>query len=228
METGLGPFENTTLAAGVFSPDPNLLTRTCRVMAWCQDLFHFKQSVIFCHDPPPAFYSGQAIQTGIVNLNSLNAMLPMIYAALDSDTLFVHEDGFIIQPELFDPNFLIYDFIGAPWMAGPIYNNGFCWTSRAFQRAVLKLPFQNPVQLIGSDIWISETHRGILESLGIRWAPRDLALKFSTDTIGHEQPSFGFHGTKHHWEKYASGWAKIEAWQIRNYPGGAWCQTERI
>lgn len=214
----MNPFENTTLSAGVFSPDANLLNRTARVMEWCMDLFKFKRSVLFCHDVPPPFYSGESIQTGIVVLSSLNAMLPMICAALDSDTLFVHEDGFILEPERFEPAFIEYDFIGAPWPYGRIMNNGFCWQSQAFQRACMKLPFQKPACLTGTDVWLTDVNHDLLETMGIRFAPRDVALRFSTDVIGHENPSFGFHGVKHHVEKYELGWEKIKRWQTAGKP----------
>lgn len=71
-----------------------------------------------------------------------------------SHALFVSTDGFVLNPDRWDPAWLSYDMIGAPWPAwwhtqldahgkpiiqSPLHrvgNSGFCLRSRTFLRAV--------------------------------------------------------------------------------------------
>lgn len=130
--------------------------------------------------------------------------------------LLVQSDGFVIHPAAWQDEFLNYDYIGAPWPktsairggadyllhdiseAGRVGNGGFSLRSRR----LLEICSKVDVDLFGSmaeDFVICRVLREFLVSLGIRFAPIDLAAKFSLELPVGEVPfdleqSFGFHG----------------------------------
>lgn len=122
----------------------------------------------------------------------------------------VHEDGFPLHPELWSDEFLAYDYIGAPWPNGLVGNGGFNLESRRLLRAKLRIPQTNAIHH-PSDNWVCQVHRAELERQGIRFAPTEVALRFSTEYLGNDRPSFGFHGRGVCAAKYAEGWRQIEA-----------------
>jgi len=115
-------------------------------------------------------------------------------------TLFVQYDGFPTNPELWTDEFLEYDYIGSPfrkhdkWVVG---NGGFSFRSKR----LLELTHDCP-QIDDGDVGmledqvISFSSREWLESQGIKYAPVELARRFSTGEELDAIPSFGFHG--HH------------------------------
>ena len=115
--------------------------------------------------------------------------------------LYVQYDGFPTQPQFWSDEFLEYDYIGAPWQTKEpgwdVGNGGFSLRSRKLMD-LAKLIKQNK---FGPDLeWLEDqlicvTHRRWLMGNGVKFAPKELADKFS-----HEHPtgyaeSFGFHGT---------------------------------
>lgn len=111
-----------------------------------------------------------------------------------SHVLVIQWDGFILHPELWDPVFLDYDYIGAVWPqfpATPVGNGGFSLRSRRLidclhdERITIRHP---------EDKCICITNRRILEAdFGIRFASAEVAERFAVErTPWH--PAFGFHG----------------------------------
>lgn len=122
--------------------------------------------------------------------------------------LFMHLDGFIVNPEKWESGFLQYDFIGAPW--GPEYkptdpyrvgNDGFCLKSKRLMNFVATLPWKP----MPADILICCHYRREIEDAGFKFAPVEVAARFSVETICPETPKdlkcFGFHG-KHMQDKF--------------------------
>jgi hypothetical protein len=107
--------------------------------------------------------------------------------------LVVQWDSFILHGEQWDPRFLDYDYIGAPWEHRPVAvgNGGFSLRSRRLVDVLATMPFE---QVHPEDRVICELRRDELEARGIRFAPAELAIRFSFETRPHETPSFGFHG----------------------------------
>jgi hypothetical protein len=116
-----------------------------------------------------------------------------------------HTDGFIINPHLWTDEFLQYDYIGAPW---PLYfnwvdpnkrvgNGGFCLRSKKFLQESCKLNYTNG----NEDYQLRYVFDSILERAGIKFAPVELASKFSlemnTELNDDINKVFGFHGTGH-------------------------------
>jgi hypothetical protein len=125
---------------------------------------------------------------------------------VDTDfCLIYHTDGFIINPHLWTDEFLQYDYIGAPW---PLYfnwvdpnkrvgNGGFCLRSKKFLQESTKLNYVSG----NEDYQLCYVFDGILKSKGIKFAPVELASKFSlemnTELNTDIDKVFGFHGTGH-------------------------------
>ena len=121
-----------------------------------------------------------------------------------SHCLFVHHDGFIINPECWDDEFLKYDYIGAPWNNFPNLNNrvgngGFSLRSKKILQKPteldLKLYLNIEMPYLIEDVNYCNYHFDKLCLNGIKFAPLELAAKFSTETFikGLTRKSFGFH-----------------------------------
>jgi hypothetical protein len=115
--------------------------------------------------------------------------------------LMLQLDGYVINPELWDPAFLRFDYIGAPWPAHfeahdtgrrRVGNDGFCIKSRRLMDRVARLPWKD----VPSDVLVCCTHRDRLEDEGFRFAPPAIAGRFSVEHIVEEtaKRTFGFHG----------------------------------
>ena len=109
-------------------------------------------------------------------------------------------DGFVLDPDAWTDEFLAYDYIGAPWSEAStppgrqVGNGGFSLRSRR-----LLLALQDPELAFDpsrpEDKVICRELRPQLEARhGIRFAPVDLAARFSFEHVGAGGPSFGFHG----------------------------------
>lgn len=203
-----------TLFSCCWSDNDDFLDRTARVLRYCQKQFRFGHTILFCHRQPAiALDDTEFIQipalTGLDQWSILvNKIIPPYIET--EFAMSVHEDGFPLAAELWDDRFLDYDYIGAPWQDGVVGNGGFNIESSRLLDLKLSLPFCE-LPPIAADYWVCRRHRERLEKEGIKFAPRWLALKFSTETNGNQWPSFGFHHRKYCPEKYHYGWSLIEA-----------------
>ena len=208
--------KNITLWGCCWSDDADMLERTIRVLNYCQTLVGFHEVLLFSRHYPGNVFNGKALQiprlTAIEWNIFVNRIVPL---AIKSDyAMSVHEDGFILQPELWSAEFLNYDYIGAPWpqylgpwKKGSVGNGGFCIESKKLLEAKLSLPFEgSPVE--PSDVFVCSTHLERLQQQGLCWAPRKVAAGFSTEYVYGEIPSFGFHGRNT--KKYLIGWQMLQ------------------
>ncbi|MFA5989911.1 MAG: DUF5672 family protein [Sphingomonas sp.] len=115
-----------------------------------------------------------------------------------SHCLVVQWDGHVVDAKRWDPAFLDQDYIGASW---PQYrdghnvgNGGFSLRSRQLLRACQASRFMGTAP---EDIQICRTHRPWLEAQGLRFAPQELADRFSAERAGDPIASFGYHGVWH-------------------------------
>lgn len=135
--------------------------------------------------------------------------------------LIVQSDGFILNPGFWDDRFLDYDYIGAPWpeyvdvVGGePLWlgrnrvgNGGFSLRSRKLLELTSRLRFDElRFPHSSEDLIICHYLYDQMRAAGIRFAPAELAARFSIESPGiHGQSPervFGFHGR--HW---------LEAWR---------------
>jgi Protein of unknown function (DUF5672) len=112
--------------------------------------------------------------------------------------LVIQYDGFLLNPSCYDPAFLAHDYIGAPWPEpGPhsVGNGGFSLRSRRLVDAVARLPY--PDSKTPEDVFIGRHSRPALEQQGLRFAPRELAQRFSLEWPLVPHATWGFHGVFH-------------------------------
>ena len=117
--------------------------------------------------------------------------------------LFVQWDGWIINKDSWNPNFLDYDYIGAVWPwhteGKRVGNGGFSLRSRRLLELTASPEFV--YQDLNEDDLICHLNRDFLESKGIRFAPEDIARTFSYERELSNIKTFGFHG-EFHMDKY--------------------------
>ncbi len=114
--------------------------------------------------------------------------------------LFFQHDGFILNPAAWDDEFLKYDHIGAPWYhMGNIHvgNGGLSIRSKRLFDLIGKNWQKIGGVMHPEDNWICEYARDFLEKEGIKFAPLELASRFSKE--GNQRSvvwngEFGFHG----------------------------------
>lgn len=110
-----------------------------------------------------------------------------------SHFLICHWDSWIINPGKWQPEFLEYDYVGAPWWYKDAYNvgnGGFSLRSTKLMQHVSNSMLEFNVN---EDSALCRTHRSGLEKLGFTWAPTELAYGFSFERV-RAGPAFGFHG----------------------------------
>ena len=117
---------------------------------------------------------------------------------LDNHFFIFQWDGFPLFPEKWDMDFLKYDYIGSPdgeWVG----NGGFSLRSRKLVETLKNLnitvDLKNP-QLQLEDQIICTYNRELLMREGIKFAPVEIARKFSYDDGFPTKDIFGFHGPK--------------------------------
>lgn len=150
-----------------------------------------------------------------------------LHKYVDTDfVLLVQYDGFILNPESWEDDFLKHDYIGAPWLVNDwglgmgfftkeqlgkyvVGNGGFCIRSKKFLKASSELANKDVFEKYHpEDIVLCSWYRKEMEDAGMVFAPEDLANRFSIegrDEVYDKQ--FGFHGLK---------WTDISKWIIEN------------
>ena len=127
--------------------------------------------------------------------------------------LLIQHDGYILRPDKWDNIFLDYDYIGAPWPIKDnayitkfgehirVGNGGFSLRSKKLLEAPFKynIPFVQEQGFYNEDGNLCVYSRDKLLELGIKYAPINIAAKFSHETTLDEHKNiepFGFHRYK--------------------------------
>jgi hypothetical protein len=125
--------------------------------------------------------------------------------------LLIHDDGFVIHPEMWDADWLNYDFIGAPFplpkdnfsyrdINGKIQRVGHSVSLRS--KKLLDLPKKIGMEwkpfhgFYNEDGYISVNMRHIFEENGCKFAPFEIALHFGREAVLPENKNirpFVFH-----------------------------------
>ena len=128
--------------------------------------------------------------------------------------ILIHDDGFIINPEMWRDEFLKYDYIGAPW---PLPNDDFSYRDINGElirvgnsvslrskkltdlASELKLEWKSFHGFSNEDGFICVNYRHVYKEHGMKFADIDVAKYFShetqlPETIGIKP--FAFHGKK--------------------------------
>lgn len=112
-----------------------------------------------------------------------------------SHVLVVQWDGYVVNPNAWTDEFLAYDYIGAPWEFHNdeyrVGNGGFSLRSKKLLEA---LQDTDITDFHPEDDAICRKYRPLLEKrYGIRFAPEELAKRFSFESIIPKKMPFGFH-----------------------------------
>jgi hypothetical protein len=128
--------------------------------------------------------------------------------------LLVQYDGFVLNANCWSPEFQRYDYVGARWPADDwmsVGNGGFSLRSKRLLQA-LQDPEIQPLD--PEDVTVCRTYRSLLEERhGIEFAPEDVAVGFSFETVPSEGPTFGFHGLGHLVNMFDMSDAEIAAYR---------------
>lgn len=130
-------------------------------------------------------------------------MLKWTYPLVDTaHALYVQYDGFAVNKDCWTDDFLKYDYIGAIWPHIPethnVGNGGFSLRSKRLLEAC-----RDPViQITNDKEWVANedhligaTHRRLLEhKYLVKFAPPNVAKKFSYETGEMSVKTFGVHG----------------------------------
>lgn len=126
-------------------------------------------------------------------------------------------DGYVVNPDAWSPEFLLFDYVGARWdnplnrekTHHNVGNGGFALRSHALLEAL-----QDPtIKLLHpEDGMICRKYRSYLEDRhGIVFAPDDIADRFSFEHIEQAALPFGFHGVSNLAQFVAApGWAALD------------------
>ncbi|MCC6295742.1 MAG: tetratricopeptide repeat protein [Pseudomonadales bacterium] len=128
----------------------------------------------------------------------MKELLPLIAT---EHVLLIQWDGYVVNPTAWSDDFLRHDYIGARWGfhqdAHCVGNGGFSLRSRRLLEAL-----QDPDidRFEPEDLMICREYRPLLESRhGIRFAPPDVADRFSFETTYPQGRPLGFHGLFNLW-----------------------------
>lgn len=176
------------------------ITATARAMVQCLDRADFG-AVLWCSEqPPPAVLTNRVEWRQIGRLASRNAysrfvLTDLIRYVRTNHVLLVQWDGYVLDPQAWDPVFLEYDYVGAPWPHFAddmtVGNGGFSLRSRRLLAATARYPETTEAE----DVAICRTWRRQLEvDHGIRFAPERVAARFAFERSCPDGATFGFHG----------------------------------
>lgn len=113
--------------------------------------------------------------------------------------LVIQHDGYVLNGDSWDDAWLQYDYIGAPWLYPDpernVGNGGFSLRSRDLQIALMDVD----IRIVEpEDEVIGRLYRRMLEeSYSIKFAPEEVAHKFSYELHEPYGNTFGFHGYFH-------------------------------
>jgi len=130
-----------------------------------------------------------------------NFMIKDLASYVDTEHVLVAQwDGFVWKPELWEDEFLKYDYIGAPWPENVLFkgvpkhfnvgNGGFSLRSKKLQDFLQQ--DHNIILHRAEDVAICQLNRAYLEAKGFTFAPFDVAKRFSWECL-EMSPAFGTH-----------------------------------
>ena len=122
--------------------------------------------------------------------------------------LLIHDDGFVVNPDSWNPRFLEYDYIGAPW---PLPNDDFSYRTDSGElvrignsvslrsKRILELPSELALPWVPfhgylhEDGFLNVQYRDILVDQGMKFAPLHLGKSFGREYVNSSNVPFTFH-----------------------------------
>jgi len=129
-----------------------------------------------------------------------NFCIKELYKYFDTDyALVIQHDGYVINGEAWEDEFLNYDYIGAPWLytdGKNVGNGGFSLRSKKLCDALGKDPFIKATD--PEDQAIGRLYRDyLIKEYGIKFPTDEVADRFSFELREPACKTFGFHGNFH-------------------------------
>lgn len=113
-----------------------------------------------------------------------------------SHALVVQWDGYVLNTKSWTDEFLKYDYIGAPFQpSDTVGNGGFSLRSKKLLDYISRANWKDPHP---EDSAICIRHRAELEALGFKFAPAELARKFSFE--GRSWDGMEWSGVQNKWD----------------------------
>ena len=192
-------FKNITIIC-IDGVDPN---QGLKALKYSMKDIDFAKSIIMSHIKPDNITEGIIFEQ--IEQLTHDSYSPFVLSKLSSyvDTeycLLINDDGFIINSDLWDDQFLDYDYIGAPWkdygQLNRVGNGGFSLRSKKLIDLCTNI---NALPGEHEDGAICLRNKYALEQHGCKFAPVEVAMKFSLESRIPEcdfdlNKSFGFHG----------------------------------
>lgn len=196
----------TLVAIDSFKP-----MRTLRAMMAAKEQATFADSVLVTHAAakvPEQWVSLLPALPSDVRIERERYMITRITEAFSTGhCLNIEWDAGIKNPEAWNPEWLKFDFIGAPWRHGNkmpgfpmitkdncVGNTGFSLMSKRFANALAEISTPTDYELgRASDTYICTTLRPKLEAMGLQFAPEIVAARFSCEDRQYTG-QFGWHG----------------------------------
>lgn len=174
------------------------LSATARALNVSQRRLRFGETLFLSNRPPPPNTAAEWRPIPPIGSRSEYSRFMLRDLAVhvaSQHLLCVQWDGYVLNPDQWDPVFLDYDYIGAPWPhfadGMRVGNGGFSLRSRRLVEACAALPITNEPE----DVAICRTHRPMLEKrFGLRFAPEEIARRFAYERMSPTGEEFGFHG----------------------------------
>jgi hypothetical protein len=174
---------------------------TARAVARSLDLVRFGRALWISDQAPPPLIADRVEWIAIGPISSRAAFSEFMLRHLaghvsSSHALCVQWDGYVLDPQAWDPAFLDHDYIGAPWPhfadGHRVGNGGFSLRSRRLLACCTQLPVAAGEP---EDVAICRVWRPVLEQRhSIRFASEELATAFAYERSRPPSPTFGFHG----------------------------------
>ena len=204
MESSKLKLPNVTLL--IYNPekDQNI---SAKVLNFVCSMIDFGAVKHLCCAPPTIECTGEYVNVSGGDWEEGQIMQSyLLNEYFDTEFLMhIETDGYPVNVELWDSEFLKFDYIGAPWPTEYTYNNrvgngGFSLQSKKFRQYLYDN--QNKyIRGMSSDIWFCQYMFEDAIKNNIKFAPLALAQRFSYELPIEEiegwnwKKSFGFHGT---------------------------------
>lgn len=113
-------------------------------------------------------------------------------------SLNIQWDSWVWDVSMWHPEFMEYDYIGAPWWykdGKNVGNGGFSLVSTRLKRFLRANRWKFPCDTSSDDDLLCRKYRVNLENYGFRWAPEQVADRFAFECCrpGPSTRHFGFH-----------------------------------
>lgn len=191
--------------------------QSAKTINHCAGLLNWGAVRLFCYKKPPVPINGETfIISRCKDLgersNFMGQLGPCFFET--EFMLYIHNDGYPINPHLWQDSWLEWDYVAPPWSIGfmkhvagawpelhrTIVGSGACvLRSKKMAKATAKLAVERGGIHAGLDFFECILKRAELERMGVRFAPPDVGLKFCYQLPLEEYPgwtddkSFSFH-----------------------------------